>query len=88
MSDQDTIFEFPCEFPIKVMGKSCDMLGKIVLDIIKLHAPEVSKMNLKMRPSKNGNYSAITVTITATSKDQLDSIYIDLTACEHILMAL
>ena len=88
MSDLDTVFEFPCKFPIKVMGKSCDTLGKIVLDIVKRHAPDVSKTNLKMRPSKNGNYSAITVTITATSKEQLDSIYVDLTACKYILMAL
>jgi putative lipoic acid-binding regulatory protein len=88
MSDKDTLFEFPCKFPIKVMGNSSDTLSKVVLEIVKKHASDVSDADLKMRPSKNGKYSAVTVTITATSKHQLDTIYTELTACKQIIMAL
>jgi len=82
------IIEFPCEFPIKAMGLASDTLHVTVFDIVRRHAPELSIEAIKSRPSTNGKYIAITVTITAQSREQLDAIYMDLTACEHILMAL
>ena len=88
MTDKETLFEFPCSFPIKVMGNTSSTLSNVVLDIVKKHAPKTTESDLKIRPSKKGKYSAITITIVATSKAQLDSIYIELTACKHILMAL
>ena len=88
MTDLDSFFEFPCQFPIKVMGASDAALKPLVLEIVKKHAPDTSANDITLRPSKKGKYTAVTVTITATSKQQLDSIYIELTACKQILMAL
>ena len=85
---EETLFEFPCEFPIKAMGKACDEFEQAVLEIVTRHAPDLTENAITQRPSGKGNYLAITVTITATSKAQLDAIYMDLTACEHVTMSL
>ena len=85
---EETLLEFPCQFPIKTMGKSCDEFEIAVLEIFKRHVPDLAEDAIKQRPSGKGNYIAITVTINATSKAQLDAIYMDLTACEHVAMSI
>ena len=89
-SDQpeDSAIAFPCEFPIKAMGQTGEQLELAVIDIVRRHAPELREDAIKTRPSANGKYISITVTITAQSRAQLDAIYMELTACEHVLMAL
>lgn len=86
--DSDTLFEFPCEFPIKIMGEQVPQFQPRVLEIVRTHAPEVCDEAVSTRPSRNGRYLAITVTINAQSKAQLDAIYYELTACELVSMAL
>ncbi|MEM1243739.1 MAG: DUF493 domain-containing protein [Pseudomonadota bacterium] len=89
MSEKSKVeIEFPCEFPIKIMGKSNNEFELAVYSIIRKHVPDLAQNAISQRPSKNGNYMAITVTITAQNQDQLDNIYFDLTACEHVMMAL
>ncbi len=80
--------KFPCEFPIKAMGLASETLHVTVLDIVQRHAPEAGDAALKSRPSANGKYVSVTVTINAKSRTQLDAIYRELTACEQVLMAL
>ncbi len=84
----DSPFKFPCEFPIKAIGKSRENLDVIVFSIVRKHAPDLSEAAVRSRPSRKGNYLSLTVTIMAKSRDQLDAIYRDLTACEHIMMVL
>lgn len=84
----ETLFEFPCQFPIKVMGKVDVEFDLLVLDIIRRHVDKIEPAAMVSRPSKAGNYLAVTVTIEATSKQQLDAIYRDLSAHPHVLMAL
>ncbi len=88
LKDGETLLEFPCDFPVKAMGLACDVLEIAVIEIINRHVEYLAEDALKMRPSKTGKYTAITITITASSKEQLDAIYIDLTACEHVSIAL
>jgi hypothetical protein len=85
---EETLFEFPCQFPIKAMGKIDIELDILVIEIIRRHAPDVDHQSVKTRPSKDGNYLAVTVTIEATSKRQLDAIYQDLTDHPHVLVTL
>jgi putative lipoic acid-binding regulatory protein len=85
---EETVFEFPCEFPIKVMGKATDEFEIEVAQIIRKHVNDLGESAIKRRESTKSNYAALTVTITATSREQLDAIYIDLTASEHVIMAL
>jgi uncharacterized protein len=85
---EETLLEFPCQFPIKAMGKNDVELDLLVVEIILRHVPEIKEGAVTTRPSKGGNYTAVTVTIEATSKQQLDAIYQDLTDHPLVLMAL
>ncbi|MEN9898259.1 MAG: hypothetical protein RLZZ66_1908 [Pseudomonadota bacterium] len=85
---EETLFEFPCRFPIKAMGKNSGELELVVVDIVKRHAADTQYHEVNSKPSKDGNYLSVTVTIEATSKKQLDAIYQDLVDDPHVLMAL
>ncbi|MEC7875594.1 MAG: DUF493 domain-containing protein [Pseudomonadota bacterium] len=87
-SDEDTIMEFPCRFPIKVMGIASDDFDIVITDIIKKHVSGLSEDAVKSRLSHEGNYVSVTVIIEAESRQQLDNIYFDLTEHEMVLMAL
>jgi putative lipoic acid-binding regulatory protein len=88
MSEQETLFEFPCQFPIKAMGKADVELPVIVTEIVRRHVLEIDEAAIKTRPSKDGNFIAVTVIIEASSKQQLDAIYQDLTDHPHVLVSL
>lgn len=88
MSEQETLLEFPCSFPIKAMGRHNDSFETLVSEIIFKHAEPFEGEQVRSRISGSGNFLSVTVTINAQSKKQLDSIYEDLTACEKVLMAL
>jgi putative lipoic acid-binding regulatory protein len=79
---------FPCEFPIKAMGRAGCELDTIVVGIVRRHAPDLTEGAIHSRASKNGNYLSVTVVIRATSREQLDAIYQDLVDCEQVIMAL
>jgi hypothetical protein len=87
-TEQETLFEFPCQFPIKAMGKSGEVFEAAVIEIVNRHVEELPEGAVKLGASKGGNYTSITITITAHSKAQLDAIYMELTSCEHVLYAL
>ena len=87
-SYKDTLLEFPCEFPLKVMGKADDTLAQAVLEIVTRHAPDFDVATMEMRASSGGNYLSITCTVIATSKPQLDAIYMDLTGHPLVKVAL
>lgn len=80
MADQETLLEFPCEFPIKIMGETRDGFAAAMVEIVRLHAPDFDATRVEMRPSSTGKYLSLTCTINATSKPQLDGLYRALTA--------
>ena len=86
--EEESPLKFPCEFPIKAMGKSDCSLDVIVAGIVRKHSPDLSEGAIKTRASGEGNYISVTVTVTATSRKQLDAIYQDLVDCEAVIMAL
>jgi putative lipoic acid-binding regulatory protein len=85
---EETLLEFPCTFPVKAMGRVEVQLDIVVIEIVQRHSPETNPQALKTRPSKDGNYLAVTVMVEASSKQQLDAIYQDLTDHPLVLMAL
>jgi len=87
-NEEESPLKFPCEFPIKAMGKSDCSLDTIVVEIVRRHAPDLGEGAIKTRASANGNYISVTVTVNATSRKQLDAIYQDLVDCEAVIMAL
>jgi hypothetical protein len=76
----DTLIEFPCDFPLKIMGATRDGFAQAVVEIVLHHAPDFDAASVEMRPSKAGNYLSVTCTVRATSKPQLDALYRELTA--------
>lgn len=77
---RQTLLEFPCEFPIKVMGARVDGFAQAVLDVVLAHAPDFDAATMEMRLSSKGNYLAITCTFRAVSQEQIDNMYRALTA--------
>ncbi len=88
LKEGETLLEFPCDFPVKAMGLACDEFEIAVIAIINRHVDDLGEGAVRMKPSKNGKYLAITITVVAQSKQQLDAIYMELTACEHVSIAL
>ncbi len=77
---EETLLEFPCDFPLKVMGATREGFAQAVVEVVLKHAPDFDAAKVEMRPSKAGNYLSLTCQIRATSKPQLDAIYRELTA--------
>ena len=89
MSDSNpTLLELPCDFPIKAFGHSDIGLDLTVVSIVRRHAPDLAEGAVMSRTSGGGKYTAITVTVRAQSKIQLDAIYQDLSACPEVIMVL
>jgi putative lipoic acid-binding regulatory protein len=88
MTETPPLMEFPNEFPIKVMGRHDADLRAITQAIIERHAGAMPDSRVKTRTSADGNFLALTYTVTAQSREQLDDIYRELTACKAVLMAL
>ena len=80
--------EFPCPYPIKVMGYACAEFHEHVHTVMHRHAPGFDQTQVSVRDSSNGRFQAITVTITATGPAQLETIFADLKLCEHVQMVL
>jgi uncharacterized protein len=89
MPDQEAPkIEFPCDYPIKIMGVAGSELHTIVREVMVKHAPGYDETRITIRDSTQGTYQAITVTITATGPDQLQAIFTDLKISEHVKMVL
>ena len=87
-NEKDSIFNFPCLFPIKVMGNNTDELYPAVSAIMEKHVPGLDGVSFESRLSSGDKYLSITVLFTAQSRAQLDSIYLDLNGHELVLMTL
>ncbi len=85
---EESLLKFPCEFPIKAMGLAAPDFDALVVEIVRRHTPDITEGAVRSRPSSGGKYVSVTVTINATSKQQLDAIYQALTDHERILMSL
>ena len=84
----ETLFEFPCQFPIKAIGRDQGDFKALVIELIGRHVDGLDDADITTRPGNKGNYLAVTVTIEATSKAQLDAIYQDLSDHDEVIMAL
>jgi len=88
MSDADELFQFPCDFPIKVMGRDSESFRTLTLAIVERHAGPLAASQISERISRERRFLALTYTIRAESRAQLDSIYQDLTDSGVVLVAL
>ena len=70
-----SLIEYPSDFPIKVMGLTHDQFVPTIVELVTIHDPEFHEGRIEQRPSSAGNYLSLTVTVRATSREQLDNLY-------------
>lgn len=87
-NDDKQLLEFPCDFPIKMMGRDHEPFHEAARDIVARHAGPVDDDAVRTSSSRNGRFVSITITIRAESQQQLDAIYMELTAHDEVLVAL
>jgi putative lipoic acid-binding regulatory protein len=85
---KESLIEYPCDFPIKVMGARVDGFAEAMAQVAKQFDPGFDPATIEMRPSKAGNYLSITLTIRATDREQLDNLYRALTGHPMVKVAL
>lgn len=85
---KETLLEFPCSFAVKAMGRAGSDFDALVVSLMRPFVPDLGEGAVKTRPSKAGNFTAVTVTFTAHSKEQIDNVYYALTGHPDVLMAL
>ncbi len=83
-----SVFVFPCEFPIKAIGRSSADFQATVVSIIRRHAPDLDERTVNSRVSGQGKYLSISATFTAHSREQLDQLYIELSGHDQVLWVL
>ena len=82
------LFEFPCVFPVKAIGKDADGFTEIVTEIIRHHVPNLKADEVTTRASAGGKYISVTATFVAESREQLDAMYIELSSHKKVLFVL
>ena len=85
---EETLFEFPTDFPIKIMGAATDEFRSLAIGIVTRHFGALAADSIQERPSSGGKYLGLTITVRAESKAQLDAVYTELTSCRQVLVAL
>jgi putative lipoic acid-binding regulatory protein len=76
---QESLIEYPCLFPIKVMGTRAEGFTAALVSVARDFDPDFDEARLELRESRGGNYLSVTLTVTATSREQLDNLYRALT---------
>lgn len=72
---EQSLIEYPSAFPIKVMGANVAGFAEAVVAVAQQFDPAFDAATVETRPSSGGNYLGVTITITATSREQLDELY-------------
>lgn len=78
---QESLLSFPCDFPIKIVGRREGRFAQSVMEVVLRHAPDFQPASMEMRASREGKYISVTCTVRAVSREQLDALYRDL--CDH-----
>ncbi|MCL2876633.1 MAG: DUF493 domain-containing protein [Betaproteobacteria bacterium] len=79
-SERASLIEYPCDFPIKVLGTNAEGFAEGVFEVVLRHAPDFDPATVQMRTSGKGNYLSLTCTFHAHSQAQVDALYRELTA--------
>jgi hypothetical protein len=89
VSEQDPPkIEFPCDYPVKVLGRHVPEFETVIVDVIERHSPGLARESISLRASREGTFVSLTVEITATGKAQLEELHQDLLATGLVQMVL
>ena len=88
MTKKDTLMEFPCDFPIKIVGKHHETFLLEIITLARRHFPNIDDSTIRTEASQKGTYTSITLTVYAEDQATLDKLYQDLTQHPDIKMVL
>lgn len=86
MKLQDSLIEYPCDFPIKVFGQTQAGFAKAVMEVVTRHDPGFQPGSIQIKNSSKARYVSLTCTVHATSREQLDALYQEL--CDHPMVVM
>ena len=86
MSENAELLEYPCDFPVKILGHTQAGFDQAILEVVQRHAPDFDGSTLELRASKRRKYLSVTCVIRATSREQLDNLYREL--CDHPMVVM
>ena len=86
MPEHSTALAYPCDFPVKIMGKTQPGFAQAVIDVVRRHAPDFEPASVEMRSSRENHYLSLTCTVRAHSRTQLDDLYREL--CDHPMVTM
>jgi putative lipoic acid-binding regulatory protein len=84
----ESLLEFPCSFPIKILGRTEEGFAQTILEIVVRHVPDFDSATMEMRASREGKYLSLTCVVNATSRTQLDDLYRELSSHPMVAMVL
>ena len=73
--EQESLITYPSDFPMKIMGAMQDNFASTIVELVQYHDPDFHAGKMELRPSSKGTYLSLTVTVRATSREQLDNLY-------------
>ena len=79
-NERTSLLEFPCDFPLKIMGSKHPEMAGTIAAVVITHAPDFDHTTIEIRESSKGNYLSLTCTVRATSQQQLDNLYRELSS--------
>lgn len=89
MTQQDPPkIEFPCDYPIKVLGRHSEQFQRVIIEVFEQHAPGFDTETIAVKSSSKGTFTSLTITITATGTEQLEALHRDLLATGHVKMVI
>jgi len=83
---EPSLLDYPCDFPIKILGYTRAGFAQAILEVVQRHAPDFDGASMEMKSSRRGKYLSVTCVIRATSRDQLDNLYREL--CDHPMVVM
>ncbi|HPF59501.1 MAG TPA: DUF493 domain-containing protein [Candidatus Competibacteraceae bacterium] len=86
--NDESLLQFPCDFPIKIMGTGGSDFRPLVVELVRLHAPDLDENRITLRDSSRGRYQAVTIVVRARNRGQLDAIYQDLSGHPRVAVVL
>ena len=82
----DPLIEFPCDYPIKVIGDAAEDFSAEILTVVHRHDPQLDPTQLEAVPSRNGRFVSLRLTIRATGEEQLRQLFAELKATGRVHM--
>lgn len=86
MAENAELIDYPCDFPIKILGHTQAGFAQAMLEIVRRHAPDFDAATMELRASKRRKYLSVTCVIRATSREQVDGLYQEL--CDHPMVVM